>query len=252
MLPGFPRAVLGKQDPYAAAIAAITNKTIYARADLATGADNATLTTTNWDNEAVATPNISGSIRYKTGILNGFRGVLGDTSNTSGSTGRTVSQVLGGDRGYTLFAVEKRAGTQGADTAEQGLNSTVIGDLYYWGLSFFAADRAFKLWSYDTTYRNVYLNNYMGGNCAFTDNVPYVIAVRVDPSNGAIRANFNGTVFTPSGLGYLPSVLTGTVLVNARTSGGTNYGFEYIVSSDMLSNAVMDDAVAALKLKWGI
>lgn len=233
---------------YAAAIAAITNKTLYCRADTATGTDGATLTTTNWDNEAVATPNVSGTATYQTGILGGFRGVLADASGEFGYPGSTLSTILGGSGlSYTMFAVEKRTGTQGSNTGtNRYVNSNVLGDSAgYLCMSFDTSSRRFLLLSYDGSYHPV------DTGFDFIDNTPYVLAWKVE-ADGSGRVNFNGLIGTfAAGSQVNPTNLGNPFRIN-KWAVGTNYGFEYIVSTDAVSDAIMDTAVLALKAKWGI
>lgn len=234
--------------PYATAVAAITNKTIYARADTATGADAATLTTTNWDNESVATPNINGTATYQTNILGGNRGILADASGEYGYPGSTLTTIVGGSGlSYTMFAVEKRSGTQGASTGSSRFNnSLVMGDIGgYLFMTFDASSRRFIIQSYNGSYTTT------DTGFDFTDNTPYVIAWKVE-ADGSVRVNFNGTIYTAgAGAQVNPSAFTGQFRMNKWTAG-TNYGFEYIASSDAASNGDMDNLVTALKTKWGI
>lgn len=234
--------------PYATAVAAITGKTLYARADTATGANAATLTTTNWDNEAVATPNITGTATYQTGILGGNRGILADGSSEYAYPGSTLSTITGGSGlSYTMFAVEKRTGTQGSSTGDSRyINSSVMSDASgFLGMGFDTSSRRFLLHSFNVTY------SHTNTGFDFVDNTPYVIAWKVE-ADGSVRVNFNGTIFTAgAGSQVNPSSAGGQFRMNKFTAG-TNYGFEYIASSDAASNSDMDNLVTALKTKWGI
>lgn len=233
--------------PYTSAVAAITNKTIYARADTATGANAATLTTTNWDNEAVATPNFTGTATYQTAIQNGFRGILADGSAEDIQTTSTLNTITGGSGlSYTAFAVEKRTGTQGSSTAgNRYLNSGVMCDNGWLGMHFDGSSRRFLLYSFDT------VAHFTDTGFDFTDNTPYVLAWKVE-ADGSVRVNFNGAIFTAgAGSQVDPSTKTGPFRLNKR-SAGTDYGFEYIFSSDAIPSDDMDNLVDALKLKWAI
>lgn len=233
--------------PYATAVAAITNKTLYARADTATGADGATLTTTNWDNEAVATPNVTGNATYQTNILGGNRGILADATGELGTVNQLSTAIGGSGLSYTMFAVEKRSGTQGSSTGTNRYqNSNVLGDSSgYLCMTFDTSSRRFILQSFSGSYSTT------DTGFDFTDNTPYVLAWKVE-ADGSVRASFNGTIFTAGASSQVnPSSQTGQFRLNKWTAG-TNYGFEYIVSSDAASNGDMDNLVTALKTKWGI
>jgi hypothetical protein len=236
---------------YDTAIAAITNKTLYCRADTAIGANNTTLTTTNWDNEAVATPNVEGTATYQTTILGGHRGILANAAGEFCYPGSSLSTILGGSGlSYTMFAVEKRSGTQGTSTGNARYqNSAVMSDSGgYLGMYFNGSSRQFVLMSFTGNPYNEFDTGF-----SFTDNVPYVLAWRV-AADGSARVNYNGSIATAAaGNQVNPSNINQQFRMNRwATSGGTNYGFEYIVSSDEMSDAVMDNAVTALKAKWGV
>lgn len=248
MLPGLALPQLGavRSIDYAAAIAAITDKTIYCRADTATGADGATLTTTNWDNEAITTPNVSGNAIWKTGILNGYRGVFSGSSGISAASGQVVSSIIGAAIDCTIIAVEQRSGTQGAnDGPLRRDNNLVIGDGLFWVITFDTSSRSFLLGSSPngTEY------NLLGAS--FTDNNPYVLSVQIDGS-GNIRATFNGVPTSPEGTVSTPNTNNPVSLLSTTINSSPNYGFEYIVSSVRQSDAVVNAAVAALMQKWSI
>lgn len=232
---------------YDAAVAAITNKTLYVRADPSFALGD-TLTNINWDNEAVSTPNVDGTATMEFNIQNGYRGILANAGTEYGYPGSNLSTILGGSGlSYTMFAVEKRTGTQGGGT----------GDTRYQNSNVMADSVGFLAMTFDTSSRRFILQSYNGSYSTtdtgfdFSDGTAYVIAWRV-ASDGAVRVNFNGTTFTAgAGSQVNPSVFSGAFRLNKWTAG-TNYGFEYIVSTDAASDGDMDALVTALKTKWGI
>lgn len=235
-------------DPaYTSALAAITNKTLHCRPDLTYGL-NDTLTTLEWDNESVATPNITGTSTYLANSFGTYRGVLSDASGEFGYPGSTLSTIVAGSGlSYTMFAVEKRTGTQGPSTGTSRFNNSyVMGDSAgYLFMTFDGSSRRFIIQSYNGTYSTT------DTGFDFTDDVPYVIAWKVE-SNGAVRVNFNGSIFTAgAGAQVNPSSFAGNFRIN-RWTAGTNVGAEYIVSSDAVSDTDMDNMVNALKTKYGI
>jgi hypothetical protein len=232
---------------YDATVAAITNKTLYCRADTSYALGD-TLTTKEWNNEVVSTPNISGTSTIEANIQNGFRGMLSNAGVEFGSSGTAFkSDFLGNSSlSYTVWAVEKRTGTQGSNTGNNRYqNSGVVGDSTgYVGMGFDTSSRRFLLHSYNGTY----LHTDTGFD--FSDGVPYVLAWRV-ASDGAVRVNFNGNVFTAAAGSQVESSGSGLLRLNKWTAG-TNYGFEYIISSNAASDTDMDNLVNALKTKWAI
>jgi len=230
---------------YDAAITAITNKTLYARADTAYGLGD-TLTSLEWNNEAVSTPNITGTATMEIGVQNGYRGILANASGEFAYPGSNLSTIINSSGlSYTMWAVEKRTGTQGANSGNNRFsNSFVMGDdLGYLFMTFDASSRRFIIQSYNGSYTTT------DTGFDFTDNTPYVIAWKVE-ADGSVRVNFNGTIYTAgAGAQVNPSGFTGQFRMNKWTAG-TNYGFEYIASSDAASDTDMDNLVNSLKTKW--
>lgn len=231
---------------YDSHVAAITNKTLYARADTSYALQGGTLTNNEWNNEAVSTPNITGTATIETNIQNSFSGVLANAGGEFAYPGSDLSTILGGSGlSYTMFAVEKRTGTQGSSTGDDRYqNSSVMSD-----------SSGFLTMTFDTSSRRFILQSYNGAYSTtdtgfdFSDGVPYVLAWRV-ASDGAVRVNFNGTIFTAgAGSQVNPTSFTGAFRMNKYTAG-TNYGFEYIVSTDAVSDTDMDNLVNSLKTKW--
>lgn len=232
---------------YDAAIAAITNKTIYARADMSTAPDAGSLSTYPWDNEVSGTDITVGvgSVVWRTNSLNGFRGIEPGSPPSAAAVGFTVNTLLNGSVTFTGFAVERRSGSQGAGTGDgRRTNGVVIGGSDYWSLCF--EGRQFYLYTYPGSFA------YSQAPFSFTDNVPYVIAWRIDGS-GNVRFNFNGTVAAGAGTVGYPIIQDNQVLLARRSAADASVrGHEYIASSVALSDEIMDDAVAALMQKWGI
>lgn len=232
---------------YTSALSAITNKTLHCRSETLYGLGD-TLTTIVWDNEVVGTPNITGTATHQRNSFGTYSGILADGSSESGDSGSTSNTILGGSGlSYTMFAVEKRNGTQGNNSGDDRYNNSyVMGDASgYLLMTFDVSSRRFIIQSYDSSY----LTTDTGFD--FTDDVPYVIAWRV-ASDGAVRVNFSGSIFTAgAGSQQNPSSFLSTFLLNKRTLG-TNVGAEYIVSTDAVSDTDMDNMVNALKTKYGI
>lgn len=236
ILPGFPRPMVGgKKDIYTPAIEAITSKTLYARADTSTAAVNSTLNTNNWDNEAIATPDISGNALWRDNQQNGLRGV--DTGSTrSASTGRTVTQLKGSGVAFSFFAVEQRTGNGSSN------NCVLIGNVY-WQIRIRNNSTEFEATMTDTSTVTVPLT------AAYTSGAAYVFAISVS-TGGIWRVNFNGNIYTGTGIA---NTWNGGETADLGNHGTNNSMiFEYIMSSAEQSDAVVDAAVDALMEKWGI
>lgn len=232
---------------YATAMAAITDKTLYARADTSSAADGANLASSNWLDEATGNGmpavSVAGGEVWKTNVQAGKRGVFVPGTYQGVDAEMTLATLIGsGTRDCTLFIVEKRSGTQGPGTYT---NSKSIG-MDLWGLTFSPASRAFAMYTYGAS------EGYIALGPSFVDMTAYVLAVQVS-STGIVRANYNGTPYTPTGtLQLCADFASGIQLISNRGTPGDNYGLEYIVSSTRQSDSVVDNAVLALKAKWGI
>lgn len=250
MLPGFPKPVLKKPGvAYATAVAAITNKTVYNRADTSSAANGNSLTTVPWVNEALSV-NWTGAVPlWNTGVQNGLRGV-NLSANGVITTTTNLNTVFGGTVDATFFAVEKRDGTQGAG-GQPVSNSTIIDDASQrFGLGFLTNTRQFGL---DMFNGSAYTTFSIGAS--FTDSVAYVLAVQIS-SSGTIRVNFNGTIVsTTSGpfSGYFDVATAVVRPLHIQNNPTTpQYALEYIASSVRQSDIDTDNLVQALKTKWAI
>ena len=237
MMPGVSAQVGAGGAGYAELYAAIPNKVIVYRADQSTAANGDTLTASPWDNEVSATNSGGNTSKvWQTGSLNGYRG-LTSTETTGFSSGiADTSLWTSAARSYTVFAVEKRSGTNGGIIISDGSQGTKIE---------VAAGACNFRFSY-TDGENRFLKDSL---ISFSDGVPYVMAARVDGS-GNTRFNVNGAVATPAGTLISP-VRSGNIFF--ASDGNSNIvSYEYIASSDEIADVDMDAFVAALMVKWGI
>ena len=234
---------------YADILAAMTGKAIVLRGDQSSGTNGVDLNTAPWDNEVSAT-DTTGLVTWATSAQNGFRGIYTATGSREGNTGIALSTLLPSTtRGCTLFAVERRTGTQGASAgSNRYLNSNVIADSSgYFGIHFEPNSREFNFY----TFGNV--ANFCVSGYSFTDSVTYVVAVRLSDTNGAVRFNFNGSATNfPSAAMQTPSSKSSNIRVLRPAVSAAAYGFEYIACSQELDDATMDAFVTGLKTKWGI
>ncbi len=194
MLAGInPLMMAGGGSAYSNLLAAIPNKTLVLRADQSAAANGNSLDVLPWDNEAGA--DFTGAGTWQTNSLNGFRGVVKSGLDIGQST-MTLDQLMPTDRSITVWAVERRSGTQGDNIGDgRYTNSSVIRDSGgYFGIPFQPTSREFLLYTYPSGY------SYQASGFSFTDNVPYCFACRI-ANDGAVRFNFNGSIATASGAG---------------------------------------------------
>ena len=230
---------------YTSAIAAIPNKVIYLRGDSYTGSNGQNVSGGNvWTNAGSAGGSFSGSStfhKWETNSLNGMPGVKGNQSGWALDSSIVYTSIIGASGEMTLFAVEKRNGSQG--TSDVWSNGAVIKD----------STATSRTGIFFNT-RQFYYVNYPGSSHAtglsFSDNTPYVLAIRVNAS-GNLRANLNGSVYSDTTSRSAPSILGYVNLLNPGNSNN-NYGYEYIVTTDVLADALVDKIVIAMKKKWGI
>jgi hypothetical protein len=236
---------------YAALVASISNRIVHCAADQAnpdTATDGTSLTTSPLISApSVGAASFLGSPTWENASQNSLRGFISDASGERAlaQTGLTLASLMPTSADYTIFCVEKRSGTQGANTGDNRYtNSRVVGDASgYFGICFDTSSRDFLVYQFPGA------ANYISLGVSFTDAAAYVLAVRV--SGGVVRVNFNGTTSTVSGTLGNPTLKTGRLTLNDWTAG-TNRGYEYLLAASQVSNATMDAMVAALKTKWGI
>lgn len=230
---------------YASAIAAITNKSIYVRGDSYGGSNGQNVSGGNaWANAGSAGGSFSGTStfhQWETNSLNGMPGVRGNQNGWPLSSSINYSLLFGTGGAMTFFAVEKRNGSQG--TSSLWNNGAVI-------LDSSGTSRTGIFFNTRQFYYQESPGLSQASGLSFADNAPYVLAVRVKTS-GHLRVNLNGSIYSDTTTRSAPS---STSQVNLLRPGNTNnnYGYEYIVTADVLADALIDNIVIALKKKWGI
>lgn len=211
--------------------------------------NNTALSSLEWENEGTGGYDLTGTAQWKTNIHGTRRGILSGGGGFISSQ-QTVGQVIGVDNfdlGFSIFAVERRTGTQGTGSgSERYGNSAVYCDSGgYFGLHFQPNSRKFVAYSYATTYF------YTPTGSSFTDGQTYVLGIKYDYMTGVLRANLNGSTEnlsitpTPESAG-----LNSPFLFNMNNSGTTNYSFEYIVCIEYLTDSDFDLVVQLLMNKW--
>lgn len=236
----------GGATDYAGALAAIPNKTLILRGDSSSAANGTALSSSQWSNEGSGGGTFTsgfGSPTWETNSQNGMRGVLCDTSNEAlANTTMTLSTMLGGTRDCTIFVVGKIGA--GAAANDRSLLLNGISPSWEMGTS--------------VTYE-FFINTNNGGlvtvssGLFHTPGSAFAVAVRVN-SAGNVRFNLNGAVanFASS----LPDPTSTGFSQTMRAGRGSDVtplrNYEYVVSSDAVSDDLMDNFIIGLKTKWGI
>lgn len=236
---------------YSEAIALVTNKAIYVKGDDYGGSNGTTVQTSNWTNNGsvggVFTANTSNAV-WETNSQNGMPGVKVSALNVWLARSVTYdynnSSIHGTNGAMTVFAVEKPNGSQGTQTGSATyLNAGIFGDVGQWSGHYYI------------TRAVAYYNNTPGNQSSalsFSDNVPFVLGIRINTS-GHYRVNFNGTsTYSDSTARTAPHSNAGNLMLCKSYNTNSNYGYEYITTADVLSDATIDKVVLALKRKWGI
>jgi len=230
---------------YASAIAAITNKVIYVKGDSYAGSNGQNVSGGNvWTNAGSAGGSFSGTStfhQWETNSLNGMPGVKASQNGWALASSINYTSILGTGGSVTLFAVEKRNGSQGSSSV--WTNGAVLKDST-------STSRTGIFFNTRQFYYQETPGLSQATGLSFSDNTPYVLAVRVNGS-GNLRVNFNGSIYSDATTRSAPSSTTNVSLLNL---GGTNpgYGYEYIATPDVLADALVDSIVIAIKKKWGI
>lgn len=248
---GMVPAFMGGGFSYADAIAAITNKSIYLRGDSFTGSDGATITggANAWTNEGSSGGTFvrsgSGNYVWENNSQNGMPGVKLSSAAASHLTQATDYNTLHGVKGaMTVFAVERRSGTQGTATDDSLYTNAggILGDISGYAGYYYSTR---NIWYYRYTSQN------QDSGLAFADSVPFVVGMRINTS-GNFRINFNNeSVYSDLASRDAPSSSSSDIFV-AKTNSTTTRGYEYIVTADVLADELIDKIVGALKQKWGI
>lgn len=232
---------------YAAAIAAITNKSIYVYGDSYGGSNGTALTTTNWTNSGSAGGAFSatsGSVVWETNSQNGMPGVKNAVNNAWLTRAIDYNTLHGTNGAMTVFAVEKRTGSQGTSTGDTTYtNGGIFGDVSNW-VGHYYITRAVAYYKYT--------GNNQSSALSYTDGAAFVTAIRINTS-GHYRVNFNGSsVYLDTTSRTAPSTSAGNIFLLKNLNTSNNYGYEYIVTADVLADGLVDQIVIALKKKWGI
>lgn len=228
---------------YSEAMDSIPSKLIYVRGDTYGGSNGTTLSSSSWANAGSLGGNFSGSspaLTWETSSQNGLPGVKNIGNGAQITTGHDYNLLPGTAGALTIFAVEKRNGSQGTPG--------------FYGGSIVSEQGGYSGYVWNTRTLEYYLYGGAGANTglSYTDNVPFVCGIRMNTS-GHLRVNLNGNIYSDTTSRGNPSASAGqTYLLRNLNNTSNNYGYEYIVTKSVLSDIDVDKIVIALKSKWGI
>ena len=243
IIPGLgmaPAFLGGGKLSYTDAIAAITNKSIYVRGDSYGGSNGTQVSSSNWTNEGSvggAFTSAASGIVWETNSQNGMPGVKNPVSGGALTRAVDYNTLHGTNGAMTLFVVEKRSGSQST-------SGVFLGDQ-----NFFTGHR-FNTRTIE--YYDGLVSFTQSTSLSYTDDVPHVIGIRVNTS-GNLRVNFNGaSVYSDATSRSAPTSSAANLLLFRNNNTSNNYFYECICTADVLSDALIDNIVIALKEKWGI
>jgi hypothetical protein len=226
------------------AIAAVPNVTLRLQ--------NSGLSVTNgavvaWANQGSAggtTSGASGNNTWETNSINGFPAALADASGEGMTlSGVTGSSLLGSTFEATWFFAERRTGNQGASSSPFG-NNVIFGDASgHYRINFAQNSRRLFFGFFNPSHTG------FDTGIVVPDAVPYVCAIRFK-ADGSLRVNLNGVVTTfPANtmLGATTAYQGVAPWINYNQGGGASRGHFYMISSDPVSDTIMDNMVDAMK-----
>ena len=249
---GFPHATAmlagGSGADYAAALAAVTNKTLILDASAGAGTAGQALSTTSLNNTGSAGGSFRGAAKWR-GVGNGQNGlntVLVDSSGTSmqdGSNNPAIYTLIS-TVAFTAFLVCKI--NRPTDTTTRWMDNGGVVN----GWSPFQQQGSGRNIRSDLRGSSTVSQDWSGQT--YSNNVAMVLALRCTAA-GALRWNKNGTTGTLStGPSYYDNN-TNRLQFYPYNSDSDSFEFcEAVISSSDQTDQVMDALVLAMKAKWGI